>query len=89
MSGQAADSVDLKVNTMFNLGAKPGERDAKKAFEVTSAHLSEHMYLLSRDGQRGGASGVTGPPPAPLTWLRKAIKHSYIVPASLMYVLMG
>lgn len=30
MLGQAAESGDLKVNTMFNLGAKLGEHDAKK-----------------------------------------------------------
>lgn len=90
MSGQAADSVDLKVNTVFNLGAKPGEGDTqkKKPFEVKSVHLSEHMHLLSRGGQRRGGGGVGGVT-ARLTCLQKAIKHPYIVPAPLMYVLMG
>lgn len=34
MSGQAADSVNLKVNTVFNLGANLTDHDFKKPFEV-------------------------------------------------------
>lgn len=30
------------------------KKKKKKPFEVKSVHLSEHMHLLSRGGQRGG-----------------------------------
>lgn len=34
MSGQAADSVNLKVNTMFDLQANLTDQEFKKLFEV-------------------------------------------------------